>query len=173
MAVDFDKQLFEQAPRFEMYFCPKTLEFRVRYLAFQLYQEVKYKQVNIRKLKQRHELFRNQVGDKLYKDVNHEVMKITRARKRAYSSMVKSVCYNNGSIDTTKQVVKEARNILFYTRLIPAYMKIGSCTTYAMPDREKWLDLVIEARINNDLFELWELKQPQIRCCSHSQCCNR
>ena len=173
MAIDFDTQLYEQAPRFEMYFCPKTLEFRVRYLAFQLYQEVKYKQVHLKKLKQRHEIFRKKVGEKLYKDINDEIMKTTRARKRAHTFMVKSTCCNHGVIDTTRELPKEARSILFHTRLIPAYMKIGSCTPYTLPDRGHWLELVIEARMNNDLFELWELKQPQRRWCSHSQCCNR
>ncbi len=154
MTISFIRQKAEHL--FNMHPSPKATEFRVRYLALQLYQETKYKQVNIKELKQRHEKLRKQLGNKVYRDLNQEVIKTMRARNRALSHMERLVCNSDGSIDTSKEGTIEARSILFHTGLIQAYMRVGCCKDPVKLSYEQWIDLLIEARLNNDMFELWE-----------------
>lgn len=162
MATVFDKQLYDQATSFEMYSCQKTLDFRVRYLIFQYYREMKYHPARLDLMTKRRELLQDIFGDRLYNEIVHLIRKLCEARQRAYWIMLENVYCNNGRFESTRDVPQEMKNILFDSNLLKAFMCLGCSSnllvrqTLLNPD--KLSDLLIDARIHLDSFQLWEAR---------------
>ena len=162
-AILFDEQLYNEAPSFKEYECPITLEFRVRYLAFQHFKELNFHPDRLDLMIERHESLREFVGKKAFKEMVDIILNICIARRRAYNYMIDSVYYNNGKLDLTTDVPKEMKGILFDTNLLTTFMRIG-CGSKPEPrlkDFNYLSDLIIDARLRLDSFELWERRMNQ------------
>lgn len=161
LAVSFDSQLYDQAHSFDMYSCKTTLDFRVRYLAFQHYREIKYRPKSYDAMMEQHAMLREYIGEALYNEIIDLIVRICNARERAYLDMVNNVYYNNGSLQAVRDMPKVMRRILFDTKLLDTFMQIGSASiklSSSINFTKVLLDLIKDARINLDTFEMWESK---------------
>ncbi len=146
----------------DIYSCRTTLEFRVRYRAFQYYREMRYQPKSVDLMTQRHEAFREIVGDGIYNEIIDLIKRICNARERSYLIMLRRVYHKKGRFDTKQDVPREMRNVLFNSTLLSAFMHLGCSSEPITSDslnRDRLSEVVIEARLDLNSFELWESKQ--------------